>query len=155
MNIVIFPHARGMRNDKKHPKNFPYWAELIQLLEQDGHDIIQVGIEGELQLVSTFHKNLSLSELGELIKSCDTWIGIDSFGQHFCWDLGKKGIAIFGQSDPLIFGHSENINILKDRKYLREKQFWLWEQAEANDDAFVSAQEVYDIFNKHFNNING
>jgi hypothetical protein len=80
---------------------------------------------------------------------CRTWIGVDSFFQHFCWDLGKPGIVIWGQSDPNIFGHPENINLLKDRKYLREKQFWLWEQAEYNEEAFVLPVAVLKHLNKN------
>lgn len=152
MKIVIFPHARGMRNGKPHPKNYPYWDRLIEMIQQDGHEIIQVGVEGETQLVPNFRKNLPLRVLHDLIKSCDTWIGIDSFGQHFCWDIGVRGIALFGQSDPVIFGHPENINLLKDRSYLRDKQFWLWEQAEANNDAFVSPEIVYQTLVENFAN---
>jgi ADP-heptose:LPS heptosyltransferase len=142
MKIVIFPWARKMRTDKPHPKDYPYWKELIKLLREAGHEIIQVGLEGEDQLVDDFRKNLSIGELSELLKGCDTWIGVDSFGQHLGWDLGIRGIVIFGQSDPNIFGHPENINLLKSRSYLREKQFWLWEQAEYNGDAFVEPDVV-------------
>lgn len=150
MNIILFPYAKKMRNGKLHPKNYPYWRELVGLLINEGHQLIQVGVEGEEQLVTDFRKNLSHSELGELVKQCNAWISVDSYGQHLGWSLGVKGIAIFGQSDPLIFGHSENINLLKDRKYLREKQFWLWEQCEANNEVWVEPQEVVDALNKHF-----
>lgn len=142
MKIVIFPWARKMRTDKPHPKDYPYWPELISKLKDLGHEIIQVGVEGEIQLVEDFRKNLNFNQLSDLVKSCDTWIGVDSFGQHLGWHLGVRGIAIFGQSDPNIFGHPENINLLKSKSYLREKQFWLWEQAEYNRDAFVEADEV-------------
>lgn len=137
-----------MRNGKKHPKNYPYWKELISLIDEP---IVQVGIEGEDQLVSDFRKNLNLNELSELVNNCKTWIAVDSFFQHFCWDIGKYGIVLWGQSDPNIFGHPENVNILKDRKYLREKQFWLWEQIEANDDAFVEPNIVVSELNKILN----
>lgn len=150
MNIVIFPYARGMRDGQKHPKNYPYWKELIKLLKQEGHEIIQLGVDGEEQLVDDFRRNLSFSELEKIVKECDIWIGVDSFGQHLGWSVGKRGIAIFGQSDPLIFGHKENVNLLKDRSYLREKQFWLWEQCTANDDAFVRPYEVVDALNFNF-----
>lgn len=142
MKILIFPWAKAMRTDKQHPKNYPWWPELILALQDLGHEIVQVGSTGEQQLVEDFKQNLKLDELRDLLFSCDTWISVDSFGQHFAWDLGIKGIVIFGQSDPLIFGHEENINLLKSRGYLREKQFWLWEQAEFNPDAFVSVEEV-------------
>jgi ADP-heptose:LPS heptosyltransferase len=137
--IIISPYAKFMRNGQKHPKNYPFWQEVINHIAEP---IVQVGIEGEQPIVSDFRKNLPLSELAELVKSCNTWISCDSFFQHFCWDLGKPGIVIFSQSDPNIFGHPENVNILKDRKYLREKQFWIWEQAEYNDEAFVHPQVI-------------
>lgn len=146
MKIIIFPFAKSMRTDRPHPKNYPWWPELIKLLQYVGHEIIQVGGAGELQLVPDHRINLSITELTTLIKQCDTWIGIDSFGQHLCWELGVRGIAIFGQSDPVIFGHEENINVLKSRSYLRKHQFWLWEQAEFNADAFVTPEEIVEKY---------
>ena len=150
--IIISPFAKKLRENKPHPKNYPYWKELIQGLSE--FEIIQIGIEGETQLVSDFRKNLSSIELSKLVNECDTWISVDSFFQHFCWDLNKQGIVLFGQSDPLIFGHSENINLLQDRKYLREKQFWLWEQAEFKKESFVKPDIVINeinqlLLNKH------
>lgn len=146
--IIISPYAKLMRNGKQHPKNYPYWKELIPLISEP---IIQVGIEGEEQLVSDFRKDLSLKELAELVNECKTWIAVDSFFQHFCWDIGKYGIVLWGQSDPNIFGHPENTNLLKSRTYLREKQFWLWEQCESNDEAFVKPDVVIDALNKKLN----
>jgi ADP-heptose:LPS heptosyltransferase len=134
-----------MRNGQKHPKNYPYWEEVLKHINEP---VIQVGVEGEAQLVSDFRKNLSLAELGKLVNESKTWLSCDSFIQHFCWDLGKPGIVVFGQSDPNIFGHPENINLLKDRKYLREKQFWIWEQAEFIEEAFVTPDVVIDALKK-------
>ena len=129
-----------MPNGQENPKNYPYWPELIKMIEEP---IIQIGVEGETQLVPDFRKNLSMDQLGELVKECRTWIGVDSFFQHLCWDQGKPGVVIFSQSDPNIFGHKENINVLKDRKYLRQQQFWLWTQAEYLIEAYVSPEEVF------------
>jgi len=140
--IIIAPYAQKLRNGKINPKNYPYWQELIELLFKDGYEIVQIGIEGENPLVPDFRKNLSLTELDKLVKSCDTWISVDSFFQHFCWDLKKQGIVLWAQSDPNIFGHSENINLLKDRSYLRKDPFHIWEQCEYNKDAFVNPDEV-------------
>jgi len=151
MNIVIFPFAKYLRenkDNKPHPKNYPFWKDLIKLLQADGHSVIQVGVVGEEQLVPDFFKNLPIDQLSSLVKMCDTWISVDSFGQHLGWDLGKKGIVLFGQSDPNIFGHPENINLLKDRKYLREKQFFWWEQAQANDDCWVTPEEIMEAVAK-------
>jgi hypothetical protein len=143
--IIISPYSRKLRNGNLHPKDYPFWEELIRNIDEE---IIQIGVEGEEPLVHDFRKNLALYELSALTTQCKTWISVDSFFQHFCWNLAKPGIVIFGQSDPNIFGHPENVNLLKDRKYLREKQFWLWEQAEYNKDAFVEPKIVLDALLK-------
>jgi len=137
--IIISPFAKQLRNGKPNPKNYPYWQELIKLINES---ITQIGVEGEQQLVPDFRKNLSLIELAMLVGECRTWISVDSFFQHFCWDLKKPGIVLFGQSDPLIFGHPENINLLKSRDHLREKQFWLWEQTEFKANVFIDPTTV-------------
>jgi ADP-heptose:LPS heptosyltransferase len=137
--ILISPYAKALRNGQNNPKNYPWWSELIKNISEP---IIQVGIEGETQIVDDFRKNLSLQELSNLIHECRTWISVDSFFQHFAWDQGKYGIVLWGQSDPNIFGHPENTNLLKDRSYLREKQFWIWEQCEYIKEAFVEPEEV-------------
>ena len=147
--IIISPFAKAMRNGAKHPKDYPYWDQLVTMIDDK---IIQVGIEGERQLVPDFRKNLALDELGKLVDECKIWISVDSFFQHFCWDRGKTGIVLWGQSDPLIFGHAENANLLKDRKYLRENQFLLCEHCEANDDAFVLPETVLAVYHSLVNN---
>jgi ADP-heptose:LPS heptosyltransferase len=137
--ILISPYAKALRNGQNNPKNYPWWTELIKNISEP---IIQVGIDDETQLVEDFRKNLSLRELSKLIHECRTWISVDSFFQHFAWDQGKYGIVLWGQSDPIIFGHAENTNLLKDRSYLREKQFWMWEQCDYIKEAFVDPEEV-------------
>ena len=137
--IIIAPYAQQLRNGKENPKNFPYWKKLIEMIDEP---IVQVGDSKEQQLVKDFRPNLSLTELGKLVNECKTWISVDSFFQHFCWDLKKPGIVIWSQSDPKIFGHEENINLLKDKKYLRLNQFHIWEQCEYNKDAFISPTQV-------------
>lgn len=147
--IVIAPWAKQMRNGKPHPKDYPYWPEVIEGLKMP---VVQVGVSGEKQLVKTFYQNVSLEKLAIIVRECKTWIAVDSFFQHFCWDLGKPGVVIWGQSDPNIFGHPENINLLKDRKYLREKQFWWWEQCEYNREVFVKPDVVINAVNQMINN---
>jgi ADP-heptose:LPS heptosyltransferase len=144
MKIILFPFSRKLPDNLPHPKspNLIWWMRLVYLLENQGHELTQVGVAGEHSLVKDTRFDLPLTALTELLLSADTFIGIDSMGQHLAWDLGKRGIVIWGQSDPLIFGHPEHINLLKDRKYLREKQFWLWTQIPFNQDAFVEPKEV-------------
>ena len=145
--IIISPYAKAMRNGKPHPKDYPYWKELIAMIDEP---IIQIGVPGEIPLVPDYRFGLPLSEVAKLVKECKTWISVDSFFQHFCWDLGKKGIVLFGLSNPAIFGHEENINLYATKEigpgrvapYFRANQFLLWEMEEANTAAFVKPEVV-------------
>lgn len=143
--IIIAPFSQKLRTGKQNPKNYPYWEELIALI---GEPIVQVGVVGEKQLVEDFRTNLPISELRKLIGECRTWIGVDSFFQHLAWDEKKPGIVLWGPSDPLIFGHPENINLLKDRSHLVKNQFLWWESTEHQDERFVKPEEVI----KHLRN---
>jgi ADP-heptose:LPS heptosyltransferase len=146
--IILAPYAQRLRNGGENPKNYPYWPDLIKILQHNGKSVVQVGVEGEPQLVDKFYKGLSVENLTKLLKVSSTWIGVDSYFQHLAWDVGVPGFVIFSQSDPLIFGHPENVNILKGREYLREKQFWLWEQCPYNIQAYMQPDEVAAIILK-------
>lgn len=137
--IIISPYAKKLTNGKENPKNYPYWKELLDLIKEP---VIQVGISGETQICTDFRQNLSLTDLKSLLNECNTWIGCDSFFQHLAWSVNKPGIVLWSVSDPNIYGHPENINLLKDRSYLAENQFLWWEQTEHNPDAFVKPEEV-------------
>lgn len=137
--IIISPYSKQLRNGKTNPKNYPFWRELITLIDEP---VVQIGIEGEEQLVTDFRKGLSVVELRQLLQECKTWISCDSFFQHLGWDAGKKGIVLWGPSDPLIFGHSENINLLKDRSCLVQNQFLWWEFYAHDATLFVPPKDV-------------
>ena len=139
--IIIHPFAKPLQNGKLNPKtpSIAYWKKLIAIIDEP---IIQIGIEGEEQLVKDFRKNRHISELCLLLQDCRTWIGVDSFFQHLAWQQGKPGIVLWSVSDPLIFGHSENINLLKDRSYLAQNQFLWWDFTPHKSDAFVKPEEV-------------
>jgi ADP-heptose:LPS heptosyltransferase len=137
--IIISPYSKALINGNKNPKNYPYWEELIAQIDEP---IVQVGIEGEKQLVPDFRKNLPITELRKLIQECRIWISCDSFFQHLGWDEGKKGIVLWGVSDPLIYGHPENINLLTDRKHLAENQFLWWEFVKHQNERFVKPEIV-------------
>ena len=137
--ILIHPFAKTLRNGKTNPKNYPYWKQLISMINKP---IIQIGVEGEEQLVYDFRKNLPISELRKLIQECQIWIGVDSFFQHLAWDERKSGIVLWSVSDPLIFGHPENTNLLENRDNLSKNQFLWWEATEHNPSYFVKPEIV-------------
>jgi ADP-heptose:LPS heptosyltransferase len=144
--VLISPYAQALRNGKENPKNFPYWPELVLLLNNSGIKTLQIGASKDKPIIgiTDFRQNLKLAEIAQLLKECDTWISVDSFLQHLNHNYERKrGVVVFSQSNPDIFGYKENINLLKHKKYLREKQFWLWEQCEYNKDAFVTAEDVH------------
>lgn len=143
--ILIAPFAQKLRNGKLNPKTYPFWKQLIEMIDEP---IVQVGVEGEEHLVPDFRKGLPISELRKLIQDCRIWISCDSFLQHLGWDEGKPGIVLWSVSDPLIFGHKENINLLKDRKYLAKNQFLWWELTEHQNERFVSPNEVIEYLRK-------
>jgi len=137
--IIISPYTKKLNNGKENPKNYPYWEQLISLIDEP---VVQIGLTGEKQLVTDFRENLSINELKELLKECRTWIGCDSFFQHLAWVEKKPGIVLWSISDPKIFGHPENINLLKDRAYLAPNQFLWWEAYEYNPERSVLPEEV-------------
>jgi len=137
--ILIAPFAKPLQNGKTNPKNYPYWKELLALISEE---VVQVGVDGEEQITQQFLKNLPVARLRELIAECRIWIGCDSFFQHLAWDCGKPGVVLWSVSDPLIFGHPENINLLKSRNYLAQNQFLWWDFTEYNPDAFLKPEEM-------------
>ena len=85
--IIIAPFAQKLLNGKENPKNYPYWKELIGMIDEP---ILQVGVQGEKQLVDDFRKNLPIKELRKLLQECQTWIGVDSFFQHL--EIGRAHV---------------------------------------------------------------
>jgi ADP-heptose:LPS heptosyltransferase len=142
--ILIFPWARNTTEGKPSPKNYPFWDAVVTKLLKKGHKVHQVSCSGEPDVPGcTMRSNdLPLSKITELLGACDTWASVDSFLPHLAWSIGKRGVAIFGLSDPEIFGHRENINLLRGRRFLRVRQFGLWSQETYNSDAFVQADQV-------------
>lgn len=145
MKIVISPYSQKMRDGKLNPKNYPYWKQVIEGLKD--HELIQIGVNGEEKLVEDCLFSLSQREIREATEDADLFISVDNFAQHFFHYYGKRGIVIFGKSNPSLFGYPENINLLKDRKYLREKQFDIWEAEEFSEDVFVSPEVVIQAVN--------
>lgn len=137
--IIIAPFAQKLPSGRENPKNYPYWKKLVDLIELP---IVQVGRSGEHPFVPDFRADLPIPELRQLLRQCKAWIGVDSFFQHLAWDEGKPGIVLWSVSDPLIFGHPENVNLLKHRDFLTPNQFLHWDYTKHNPDAFVQPSEV-------------
>lgn len=141
--ILIFPWARKTTDGKLSPKDYPYWPEVVRLFASKDIKTHQVSCAGEAGIsCDTRSDDLSLAKIQAALKECESWISVDSFVPHMAWSIGEPGVAIFGLSDPWIFGHPDNINLLKDRKFLRKRQFGLWSQETPNPKAFISPDIV-------------
>jgi ADP-heptose:LPS heptosyltransferase len=141
--ILISPWSRKTTTGGDSPKNYPYWDSVVAHLAKYGCPVIQVSCSGEKDVAGAKRMDdRPFDKIGELMKTCSTWICVDNFWHHMAWTLGEPGVVIFGSSDPLIFGHPENINLLKHRKYLRERQFGLWSQDVADPERFIGPEAV-------------
>lgn len=155
-NIIIAPYPQKLRNGKPNPKEYPYWKEVVKGLKERGYFITQVGVEGEAEIegVDQFLKNLSMKELEKMTQECVTWLTVDSFFQHLARYKNKPGIVLFSISDPLIFGHPANLNLLKSRNKLRTYQFATWEEAFYDSYAFMDPKIVLSKFDEFIKKLN-
>lgn len=117
------------RGNAEDAKNYPYWVELIKLLKE--HEVKEIkGILQEQDII-------------DLVNWCDVWISIDSFLQHLvAYHKLKPGIVLWGTSHPAIFGYDSNVNLLKDKKYLRADPYLWWRDEARNPEAFVAPNKI-------------
>ena len=145
--ILIAAYSNKLTNQKENPKNYPYWDQLIKLLKENEYYIIQILTSKETPLkdLDEYLYDRTFKEIMDEVNKCDIWISVDSFLPHLIHSekLDKQGIVIFSQSDPNIFGYPENINLLKNRKYLRKDQFNIWEQTQHCSKAYVSPNIIF------------
>jgi len=132
MKILISDKTAKLPNGARNAKEYPYWEKFFELAK----DCEIKKIDGVL----------TTQQIKDLIEWCDVWISIDTFLPHLAayYKIEKKGIIIFGQSDPLIFGYNNNINLLKSRTNLRTEQFRWWNDVEYKEDVFVSSEVLFE-----------
>lgn len=138
MNLILISKGvRPLRNSNRSAKEYPYWEDLTKLLIQEGYTVEEL-------------TEMPLPELKSKIETSLTVIATDSFVQHFCWSIQKIAVVLWGYGDPNIFGHEENINLIKSRGNLRPNQFDTWENVPYNPNVFVPPSEVVDCLKQHF-----
>ena len=149
MKIIISPYSQRLKDNRRNAKNYPYWNKIIDAFK-DTDTIIQIGLsyEEKLNNVHEFKKDLDFDELENLVKLSDFWMSVDNFFPHFCNTIDSSGLVIFSKSDPMIYGYSRNINILKDRKYLRHDQFGLWDECAYDEESFIEPSIIIEIVNR-------
>ena len=89
------------------------WAHLINNFPD--FTFIQLGLESEELIQGAFdYRGVgSLREQLSILSNSNFYIGVESFWAHACSALNVPGIILFGDSNPEIWGHENNINIYK------------------------------------------
>ncbi len=150
--ILLAPYAARLRNGSINPKNLYRPEDLVSLLNRDGYEVTQVGVSSEAKVdgVRQFIANLPWKKLRDLVAECATFVSCDSMLPHFVHvECGQKpGVVVWAQSDPRIYAHPENINLLKGREYLRQFQFQDYETSTYRSEAFVSNEKIVDAVHK-------
>jgi len=153
--IVISPYSRKIaETNEKSPKDYPYWEKLIELIKEKEIKIIQaIGYDDE-PIIKGVDESVKykLDELKTFLLNddCLCFISVDNFMGHFGKFIGKRGIVLWGTSDPNIFGYEENINLLKSRDNLRKFQFAKWCIEEYREDVFVNPEIVIKALEENF-----
>lgn len=144
--VLISPFAQVLPDGSPNPKSPPvqFWHELVVMLKAEGIYTVHVGVPGERLIgADEIAFNLSKDAIENVVSNASTFVCADTMLQHVGAHVGKTGVVIFSQSDPLIFGHSSNVNILKSREYLRANQYQLWTQTPYIYDSFPSVNQVF------------
>src|SRR5258707_727923 len=79
----------------QNAKSYPHWVRLLELFKD--HEVKTIeGIMPEPVIIG-------------LVNWCDVWVSIDSFLPHLVAHHNlKRGVVLWGKSDPLIFGYPKN-----------------------------------------------
>lgn len=72
------------------------WERVVEHLQEKGYYVIQVGTESDLKVENVDEQffNKSFEELVNLIKISKFFLAIDTFFQHLCGLMQKKGIVV-------------------------------------------------------------
>jgi len=149
MRCIVSPYSRPLRSGNQNAKNYPYWDELIRMLNCVSIETIQIGVSGEQQLPCKRSMcDANVNDLTELLTVCEMWISVDNFFQHFANYHKRPGVVLWGKSDPNIFGYSKNLNLIKDRSLLRPHQFATWDDEICDPECFLHPHEVFEEMRK-------
>ena len=103
---------------------FKKWEQIVEHLQQRGYYVIQVGVKDDFKVsnVNEYFFDRKFGELVALIITSKFFLSLDTFFQHLCGIMGKKGIVVtpahndhaFWPSTTYIIGKvSENFEHIK------------------------------------------
>lgn len=100
--ILIAPSASNREgpdngvNKSNKTWDFDRWKKVVSYLKEKEYYVIQVGTRDDLKVdnVNEFFFNRSFDELVGLVKISMFFISLDTFFQHLCGIMNKKGIVL-------------------------------------------------------------
>jgi len=110
-NPIVIHTTSKCTNNKDWPDE--KWNELVKQMSE--FTFIQVGLRDETLITGAIDKRgNSIIETIALIKHAKCFVGVESGFGHTTNAFNTKGVVLFGPSNPIIFGHENNINLYKD-----------------------------------------
>ena len=121
--VVIHPAGGSNPGMVLSAKRWPpqrFAALADRLIEERGAQVLLVGGPGDEPIAAAIKDGmrqepwdltgqLTLGQLGALLKQCDLFIGHDTGAMHLAVAVGTPVVAIFGPSDPRMYGpYGEN-----------------------------------------------
>ena len=159
MRVLLSPFCKPMRNDKRNPKEYPWWNDVVKQLVEHDVGVVQLSTKVDPTLPGTFlrYDDLSYSDIVEAVNVFDVWLSCDSFLPHLCYAYGlKPGVVVWGKSDPRVFGYPCNKNLIKSEGCLRRYQFNIWEEEQYDERVFVRPavvmESVLSLLSRHIVN---
>jgi ADP-heptose:LPS heptosyltransferase len=107
--VAIHVTSRGSSN-----KNWPisHWAELVRRNPQ--YTFLQLGVHTEELVPGVVDLRLNLPQLRAqfaVLKYARAFVGVDSSFSNATNAFGTPGVVLYGPSNPLVWGHSNNHNL--------------------------------------------
>ena len=108
--VTINPTSFCSKNEEWDISN---WTKIISQFPQI--DFIQIGKSDEQKISGAidYRGVYNLRECIAILKNSKIYLGVDSFFGHVASAFDIKGIILFGDSSPFVYGHDNNINIYK------------------------------------------
>lgn len=109
--VLMHIHSRSSQN---HHWQLEKWEALVN--ELPGYSFIQMGNTDEplIKNAIDFRGKTTLREALCMMKYAYSFVGIDSNFSHVTNAFDIPGVVLFGDSSPLFWGHSNNINVYKN-----------------------------------------
>jgi ADP-heptose:LPS heptosyltransferase len=76
--------------------DFKKWEQIVEHLQQQGFYVIQVGVKEDFKVenVNEYFFDRKFGELVALIITSKFFLSLDTFFQHLCGVMGKRGIVV-------------------------------------------------------------